>query len=97
MGKLPDNCYEVELGFVPLSRRSMSGVHAADVRRLFCENKLFRSSITMLAAAIMWPSSMSELHSVEITDKRVKLPAPRTHGETSVEKSTAGEKVDQRV
>lgn len=45
------------------------------------------SSITMFAVVVMWPYWMkSELHSGEIADRRVKLPAPRTDGATSVEK-----------
>jgi SagB-type dehydrogenase family enzyme len=41
--------------------------------------------MTMLAAVIM--GIKSELHASEISDIRIKLPAPRTDGSTSVEKA----------
>ena len=46
------------------------------------------SALAMIAAIILWPyGRKSELRSMEITDKRIVLPAPKTDGVTSVEKA----------
>lgn len=42
----------------------------------------------MLAVVGMWPYGVkSELHSAEVTDKRIRLPAPKPEGATSLEKA----------
>jgi SagB-type dehydrogenase family enzyme len=43
--------------------------------------------IAMLAVIVLWPHWTRELHSVEITDQRIALAAPKTDGATSVEKA----------
>ncbi len=46
------------------------------------------SAIAVLAVIATWPYGMKgKLHSTEIADKRIGLPAPRTDGATSVEKA----------
>ncbi len=65
----------------------MSGVYAA--KEVVLRKQIISvSGIAMLAVIVTWPYWMkSELHSVEITDKRIGLPAPKTDGATSVEKA----------
>ncbi len=44
--------------------------------------------IAVLAVIVTWPYGIKgELHSVEVTDKRIGLPAPKPDGATSVEKA----------
>jgi len=44
--------------------------------------------VAMLALFVLWPYwKHSDLYAVEITDKRIVLPAPRTDGTTSLEKA----------
>ncbi len=46
------------------------------------------SAIAVLAVIFTWPYGMKgELHSVEITNKRIGLPAPKIDGATSLEKA----------
>ena len=48
---------------------------------------VFPFGVTLLAALVMSPYWRGELHSGEITDKRIKLPAPRMDGPTSLEQA----------
>jgi len=43
--------------------------------------------LATLAVLILWPHWMRDLHAVEITDKRIVLPPPKTDGATSVERA----------
>lgn len=52
------------------------------------KQSIFISGITLLAVVVTWPyGSKSELRSAEIAHKIIRLPAPKTDGETSVEKA----------